>query len=305
MKTFDDIKEKALASGTRRKIGIIAAHDEHTLEAAALSLKEKISEPVLYGNTEKIKNIWQRLCPEIPIPQMVHEPDNEKSLDAVISDVKHHNLDGIMKGNIETGTLMKAIVNKNNGICKSACMSLLAMMQSPYYHKVFAVSDVGLLTYPSLEQKKYIIKNAVAVFHKLGIPQPKVAVLAAIEKVNPKMPETIEAARLKEMAQQGIIKDCLIEGPISYDLCMDKSSADIKGFKSSIAGDPDILIVPDIVSGNLLSKSLTCTGGAITCGTVVGGCVPIILTSRSASVQDKYLSIVLASAIGGSENIQA
>ena len=123
--------------------------------------------------------------------------------------------------------------------------------------------------------------------------------LAAVEKENPKMPETVDAVHLKEMQQSGELTNCIVEGPIAYDLCMDKDASAIKGYDSPVAGDADILVVPDIVAGNLVSKCLTCTGGSHTCGTVWGAKVPIILTSRSAATEDKYMSIILSAAAGG------
>ena len=171
-------------------------------------------------------------------------------------------------------------------------------MESPYYHKLFAVTDVGLMMYPSLEQKKIIIENAVGIFNALGETLPKVGVLAAVEKVNPKMPETVDAAKLKEMNMDGTLSGCIVEGPISYDLCMDCEAAAIKEYTSPVAGDPDILLVPNIVSGNLVAKCLTCSGAAKTCGIVSGAKVPIILTSRSAPAEDKYRSIVLSAVVG-------
>jgi phosphotransacetylase len=177
-------------------------------------------------------------------------------------------------------------------------MSLLAFMESPHYHKVFSITDVGLLTYPTLIQKQEAIENALDAWAALGEQNPKVAVLAAVEKVNQKMKESVEAGQLKEKATAGIIRNCVLEGPISYDLAMEPGSAETKGYVSPVAGDADILVVPDIVAGNILAKSLTCTGGAKTCGVVLGAQVPLIITSRSAAPEDKYMSIVLSVLIG-------
>ncbi len=206
-----------------------------------------------------------------------------------------------MKGKLETGALMKAVVNRETGIRRGGALSIVAMMESPYYHKVFAVTDVGLMTYPTLEQNKAIVENAVRLFRSLGHERPKVAILAAVEKANDKMPDTLDARALKEMNLNGELPDCIVEGPISYDLCMDKESAAIKGYDSPVAGDPDMLVVPDIVAGNILAKCLTCTGGAKTFGTVCGAKVPIVITSRSAPAEDKNRSIILAAVAGRQE----
>ena len=137
------------------------------------------------------------------------------------------------------------------------------------------------------------------VYTALGIENPKVAILNAVEKVNPKMPETVEAAQIKEMNQKGELSGCLVEGPISYDLAMDAESWKIKGYESPVAGDADILVVPNIVAGNILIKCLSFTGNAKTCGVIMGAMVPLIITSRSSPVEDKFMSIVMSALIGG------
>jgi phosphate butyryltransferase len=148
--------------------------------------------------------------------------------------------------------------------------------------------------YPNLDEKRQILENAVKTFRDMGYEKPKVAVLAAVEAVNPKMPETVEADALKQMNLNGEIENCIIEGPISYDLTMSRESAAIKGFESEICGDPDILIVPNITVGNILSKALIYSAGAKMAGFIVGAKVPIVLTSRGATTEEKYLSLVLS-----------
>ena len=298
LKNFQQLCDMLTTSERIPKLGVVVAQDRHTLEAVATASKEKLITPVLYGHRASIQSIWESVAPNQPLPDIKENDDTDVCISAAMADVHTGELDCIMKGGLETGVLMKAVVNREHGIKQSAALSLIGLIESPYYHKVFAISDVGLMTYPTLEQKKAIIENAVDLFHLLGESVPKVAVLAAVEKVNPKMPESVDAYTLKEMNQSAAITGCIVEGPISYDLCMDKEAATIKGYQSEVAGDPDILIVPDIVSGNLLAKSLICTGGAKTCGTVLGAKVPIVLTSRSATAEDKYMSIVLASVIG-------
>jgi phosphotransacetylase len=189
---------------------------------------------------------------------------------------------------------MKTLVNKEKGIRKNSTMSLLAFFESPNYHKVFAVTDVGLLTYPTKEQKIAAIENAVSAYKNLGILNPKVAILAAVEKVNEKMKETVEADEIKSEGVSG----CIIEGPISLDLAMDPESAVVKGYNSSVAGDADILVVPDIVSGNVLAKGNTVIGGCKTGGVVLGALVPVLIVSRAATAEDKFMSIVIAALIG-------
>lgn len=200
----------------------------------------------------------------------------------------------LMKGKLETGQIMRAVVSKENGLRKGGLISVVGFFETERYHKLFAVSDMAVNTYPDLQGKKDILENAVRVFHAMGNDNPKVAVLAAVEKLNPKMPETVDADALKKMNESGEITGCTVEGPISFDIATSRQAAQIKGFDSPVAGDADILLVPDIVSGNILAKSLTGFGGAVTAGIVVGAAVPVILVPRSAEASDKYYSIALA-----------
>lgn len=199
-----------------------------------------------------------------------------------------------MKGKLETGQFMKAIVKKENGLLAGGLLSLVGLYEHSNYHKLLAVTDQGLNTYPDLNGKKNIVINAVKLMRSLGVDEPKVAVLAAVEKVNPKMPESVDGAELKKMNQEGEITNCIVEGPISFDLAIKQGAAAIKGYESPVAGDADILVVPDIAAGNILVKCMTDYAGAMTAGTILGAKVPVIVTSRSAEASDKYYSIALA-----------
>lgn len=299
MKSFDEIRHRLLEQPVKKRIAVVMANHEHTLEALQQTVQEGLVSPVLIGDAAAISSMLAHCpMPEEAI-EIIDEPTPELAAQLAADMVREGKVDCIMKGGIETGPLMRVLVNREKGIRKRDTMSLLAFMQSPYYHKVFAITDVGLLTYPTLEQKAMAIENALEALHALGVEEPKVAVLAAVEKVNPKMPESVEAAQLKEMAENGRFGSCIVEGPISYDLAMDPGAAAIKGYVSPVAGDPDLLVVPDIAAGNILAKSLTCTGGAKTCGIVLGAMAPLVLTSRSATADDKYMSILLAALIGG------
>jgi len=298
METLYELKNMILAEQNPSQLGVVEAHDEHSLEAVAKATTEGFIRPVLFGREEEIKKIWNDLNKGLPLPKICPTLDAHDSLRLAMKWVRDGKLDCIMKGKIETGILMKSALNSDTGIRKNDTLSLIGLMQSPYYKKTFIVTDVGLITYPDLKQKVAILKNAVWVSQQLGIEKPKVGVLTAVEKVNSKMPETLDAIALKEMCYRGELGECIVEGPISYDLCMDPEAASIKGYESPVAGDVDILLVPDIVAGNLLSKGLLYTGGAKTCGSVVGAMVPIVLTSRSATSEDKYLSLLLAAVLG-------
>lgn len=295
IKNFDQLKEMLKAMPVKRRVAVVPAQDEHTLEAISKAYQDGMVEPVLIGDEAKIREILEKLGTDASGMTIVPVEDPTEAIQKAADMARDGEVDCIMKGKTETGALMKVLVNRERGIRKNDTMSLLAFMESPHYHKVFAITDVGLLTYPSKEQKKAAIVNAVEAFHALGEENPKVAILAAVEKVNPKMKETVEAAEIKEEGVEG----CIIEGPISYDLAMDPASAAIKGYSSPVAGDADLLVVPDIVSGNIAAKTITVIGGGRTGGVVLGAKVPVLLVSRAASADDKYMSIVIAALVGG------
>lgn len=295
IKNFEQLKAMLKAMPVKRKVAVVPAQDEHTLEAISHAYKDGMVEPVLIGDEPKIREILAQTGTDADKMTIIHVEDPTEAIQKAADMARDGEVDCIMKGKTETGALMKVLVNRERGIRKNDTMSLLAFMESPNYHKVFAITDVGLLTYPSKEQKKAAIQNAAEAFHALGVEQPKVAILAAVEKVNPKMKETVEAAEIKEEGVDG----CIIEGPISYDLAMDPASAPIKGYVSPVAGDADLLVVPDIVSGNIAAKMITVIGGGRTGGVVLGAKVPVLLVSRAASADDKYMSIVIAALVGG------
>lgn len=294
IKNFEQLKEMLKAMSVKRKVAVVPAQDEHTLEAISHAYRDGMVEPVLIGDEPKIREILAQIGTDADKMTIIHVEDPTEAIQKAADMARDGEVDCIMKGKTETGALMKVLVNRERGIRKNDTMSLLAFMESPNYHKVFAITDVGLLTYPSKDQKKAAIQNAAEAFHALGVEQPKVAILAAVEKVNPKMKETVEAAEIKEEGVEG----CIIEGPISYDLAMDPASAPIKGYVSPVAGDADLLVVPDIVSGNIAAKTITVIGGGRTGGVVLGAKVPVLLVSRAASADDKYMSIVIAALVG-------
>ena len=294
IKNFEQLKEMLKAMPVKRKVAVVPAQDEHTLEAISHAYRDGMVEPVLIGDEPKIREILAQIGTDADKMTIIHVEDPTEAIQKAADMARDGEVDCIMKGKTETGALMKVLVNRERGIRKNDTMSLLAFMESPNYHKVFAITDVGLLTYPSKDQKKAAIQNAAEAFHALGVEQPKVAILAAVEKVNPKMKETVEAAEIKEEGVEG----CIIEGPISYDLAMDPASAPIKGYVSPVAGDAELLVVPDIVSGNIAAKTITVIGGGRTGGVVLGAKVPVLLVSRAASADDKYMSIVIAALVG-------
>lgn len=292
---FKELIEKIQSAESKKRVVVVVAQDEHTLQAVFKAKKDGIVEPILIGNKVKIKEILQHLNESIDDDAIINVEDDEMAAIKAVELIHENKADFIMKGKIQTADLLRAVVNKEKGLRTGSVMSHIAIHEIPTYHKLLAVTDGGMMMYPNLEEKKQIIENAVNTFIAMGYVNPKVAVLAAVENVNPKMPETVDADMLKKMNQRGEIENCIIEGPISYDLAMSVESAKIKGFDSPITEDADILIVPNITAGNILGKSLVYSAGAKMAGIIVGAKVPIVLTSRGASAQEKYLSLVLSS----------
>ena len=297
---INSLKDLAAEAGKLERkpvIAVVEAHDEHTLESVIQAKNDGIMLPLLIGRAGKIREMLKEYGAD-PSEFDVEATDSAaESLSAAVAAVNTGRAGAIMKGKLESGDFLKAIVNKENGMVEGGKLSVIGFFEMPAYHKLLAVSDPGMNTYPDLEGKKAITGNAVKMLNALGFEKPKVAVLASVEKLNPKMPETVDADALKQMNATGELADCIVEGPISFDLAISAESARIKGYDSPVAGDADLVIVPDITSGNILVKALTCVAGAQTAGTVLGARVPVIFLSRSAEAADKYYSIALAACL--------
>ncbi|MCM8711912.1 bifunctional enoyl-CoA hydratase/phosphate acetyltransferase [Clostridium sp. SYSU_GA19001] len=293
-RSFDELIKKVQNNEKKKKVAVVSAQDEHTLEAVFRAVKDNIVEPVLIGDKDKIKKVLQSLNVKLEESNIIDVENDAVAAETAVKLINDNKADFIMKGKIQTADLLRAVVNKEKGLRTGRVMSILALHEVPGYHKLLAITDGGMMMYPNLEEKKQIIENAVNTLVDMGYENPKVAVLAAVENVNPKMPETVDADALKKMNLSGEIKNCIVEGPISYDLTMSKESAEIKGYSSPVCQDADILIAPNITTGNILSKALIYSAGAKMAGFVVGAKVPIVITSRGATAEEKYLSLVLS-----------
>ena len=294
LKNFRDLIEKVQKGESKKRVAVAAAHDEHTLEAVFRAAKDKLVEPLLVGNKEKIEEILKELDVDYDISSIISTESDKESAEKTVELINEGKADFIMKGKLQTADLLRAVVDKEKGLRTGRVMSHVAILEVPAYHKLIAVTDGGMMMYPNADEKKQILESAVDVFLAMGYECPKVAVLAAVETVNPKMPEAVDADILKKMNQSEEIKDCIVEGPISFDLTFSKESAEIKGYSSPVTGEADILLVPNITTGNIMSKALIEMAGATMAGMIVGAKVPIVLTSRGASSEEKYLSIVLS-----------
>ncbi len=293
MKSIADILAAARAGG-RKRIAVAAAQEHSALEAALDAKAAGIAEPILIGDLEAIRAIASELGADLTGLRLIEEKDYAKAAAAAVALVRSGEADVLMKGVLDTSILLKAALNKENGLNAGRLTSHVAVMESPHYHKLFIVTDAAINIAPDLQGKLDIIANAVKVFRALGVERPKVALLAAVEKVNDKMPCTVDAAVITVMNRRGQVKDCIIDGPLALDNAISAESARIKKIVSEVAGDADILVAPDIEAGNLLYKALLDLGGAKGAGIVAGAAKPIVLTSRADSRETKLASIALA-----------
>ena len=296
LRDFDELKA-LIGSRKKKTVAVAAAHDAHTLEAAFKAHKEGILDYVLIGQTEEIKRIASEEGIELKESELLEARDDDDAARKAVELIKAGDADFIQKGIMQTSTLLRAVVNKETGLNLGRVISHTAILDIPGYDRLLGVADGGMLPAPDLEQKKAITLNAVEVYHRLGYEEPRVAAVCAAETVSPKIQETVDAAALKEAALRGEFGRCLLEGPISFDLAVNKGSARIKGYDSPVSGETDIMIVPTMASGNMMVKAMIEFGGAKMTGVVTGAKCPLAVNSRSASFEEKYYSLVACALI--------
>jgi phosphotransacetylase len=294
IRSFAELAAAVRGRERRSRIAVVCADDAHTVEAVVGAQEAGLVEAVLIGDAVLIRQRLEDQGADSADYQIVDASSVDASLDSAVGMIHSQAADVLMKGHLETGDFMRTILDRRNNLRQSKLLSVAGFYEMDGYHKLLAVSDQAINTYPDLDDKRAILENAVGLLHAFGIEQPKVAVLAAVEKLNPKMRETVDADALRTMSLEGLIDGCVVDGPLSLDIATDKGAAAIKGYESEVAGDADLLIVPDLVCGNVFVKALTGFAGATTAGTVVGAKVPVVLTPRSAEPSDKFFSIALA-----------
>lgn len=286
--SINQIIEQSYHLNNPKIVAVPAANEEHALRACARAYKEGVIVPRLLGSEYEIRTMLEHLGLEEIVQFIVPvDGDNAVCASKAVEMAKCGEAQLLMKGSLQSSEYLRPIVS-HGGLKKRETLSAMGITSVSAYHKVFIMTDGGLLLKPTLEQKKEEIINAVEVMRKMGHKGDiKVAVLCSSEVFNPKLPEMVDAAELKKMNQRGEITDCIVEGPISFDLATDMNAAKIKGYESLVAGDADILLVPDLACGNILGKSLTWAKphGVSTIG---GTTVPVALPSRGSSVEMKY-----------------
>jgi len=297
LKTLSDLVDIAKEKNIRR-LAVAAAEDKAVLEAVKDAHQEKIIQPVLVGDQEKIESIAKEVGLDLANAGIVDNKNgSSESARIAVSLIREGKADVLMKGMVSTGPLLKAVLDKENGLRKGGTLSHVAFFESQYYHKLLGVTDAAMNVAPEFEEKVQILNNAVEAFHKLGVSNPKVAVVGAVETVNPKMEATTHAAIMKTMNARHQINGCIVDGPLALDNAVSKEAARHKGIDSDVAGDCDIILTPDIEAGNILYKSLNFLGGATAAAVIMGAAVPVVLTSRSDNKKSKMLSIALAAAM--------
>ncbi|NCB50887.1 MAG: phosphate butyryltransferase [Clostridia bacterium] len=293
MKNFEEIYEK-IRSAKMLTAAVAAAEDDAVLSAVTEAKKLGLCDSILVGDADKINDIAERENFDISSFRIVDEKDTKKSAAIATGLVRNGEADILMKGLIDTATLLRAVLNKENGLRTGGLISHIGVFELEGYDRLILVTDAAFTIAPTLSEKKSIIENAVNFMHSLGIEVPKVAPLCAVEVVNEAMPATIDAAMLSKMNDRGQIKGCIVDGPLAFDNAMSEEAAKHKGIKSPVAGKADILVVPNIETGNVLYKSFVytteCKNGAV----LLGAKAPVVLTSRADTFETKVNSMALA-----------
>jgi phosphate butyryltransferase len=279
-----------------KKMVLAASEDAHSLCAVTEAARQMIVRPILVGDKEKTQGMAEILNLDISKFEIIHADNPQDAVLLSVKMVHDGKADVLMKGKVGTSDMLRAILNKDYGLRSGNLLSHFAYFEVETYHKLIAVTDVAMNIAPTLAEKIAILNNSVKVLNSLGIKLPKVAVLGAIEKVNTEMNATLDAALLSKMNQRDQILNCIVDGPLAFDNAVSVESAKHKEIKSDVAGDTDLLLMPDIEVGNVLYKTLVFFAKAKVASMIVGASVPIVLTSRSDSEQAKFDSILLAAA---------
>jgi phosphotransacetylase len=264
------------------------------LEGAVEAGAKGLIEPILVGPEAKIRDLAAKHRIDLSWARIVDAPHSHASADKAVELVRLGQAEILMKGSLHTDELLGAVVKRESGLRTARRISHAFIMDVPTYHKVLVVTDAAINIAPTLEEKADICQNAIDLVVSLGRTKPKVAILAAVETVTTKMPATIDAAALCKMSERGQITGAELDGPLAFDNAISKDAARIKGIESEVAGDPDILLVPDLEAGNILAKQLSFLANADSAGIVLGARVPIVLTSRADSVRSRIASCGVA-----------
>ena len=296
---LDDMLKK-LKGDKRVTLSVAAAHDEEVLLAIKSAVEMEIITPILIGEENKIREISKEINFDLSKFKIINKGTIEECAETAVKLVSSGEADFVMKGLLDTSVILKAVLNKEWGLRTDSLLSHVMVYEVPSYDKLLVTTDGGMNIAPDYNQKVKILKNAIEATKPLGLEHIKVACLAAKEKVNPKMQATTDARALQEAGERGEFgKDVTVEGPLAFDLAVSKEAAKVKGFKSKVSGETDIMLMPTIEVGNGIGKALTYFAGAKSAGIIMGAKAPIVLVSRADSHESKLYSIAYGALIAG------
>jgi phosphate butyryltransferase len=290
--SFEQLIDAVRQAETKR-LAVAAAQGEEILKAVDQAAQLGIIQPILLGDVGKIAGMADRLGLDISGYQQVEEADPIDAAARAIDMVAGGEADLLMKGKLSTPEILRLVLEEKRGLRGDRLLSHVAVVEVKGYHKLLIFTDGGMVIQPDLKQKIDILNNAIFLANRLSIDKPKVALLASLETVHPDIPETLDAAEIVAMSRKGALPEAIIEGPLAMDIAVSRRAAQLKGVSSEVAGDVDILIVPNIASGNIGVKGLVYLTGAQVGGLILGAREPIVLLSRSDTVQAKLNSIAL------------
>ena len=296
---LDDMLKK-LKGDKRVNLSVAAAHDEEVLLAIKSAVEMEIITPILIGEENKIREISKEINFDLSKFKIINKGTIEECAEIAVKLVSSGEVDFVMKGLLDTSVILKAVLNKEWGLRTDSLLSHVMVYEVPSYDKLLVTTDGGMNIAPDYNQKVKILKNAIEATKPLGLKHIKVACLAAKEKVNSKMQATVDARALQEAGERGEFgKDVTVEGPLAFDLAVSKEAAKVKGFKSKVSGETDIMLMPTIEVGNGIGKALTYFAGAKSAGIIMGAKAPIVLVSRADSHESKLYSIAYGALIAG------
>ncbi|HAR86994.1 MAG TPA: phosphate butyryltransferase [Clostridium sp.] len=297
VKSLEELLELAKKK-EKKTMAVAVAQDNVVLEAVIKAVDMGIINAILVGNEDEIKTIAKDSNIDLSRVRIINECDITKAAAKAVELVTKGEANYVMKGLLGTSDLLKAVLNKEANLRTNNLLSHVMVYDVKSYDKLLLLTDGGMIPYPELKDKIGILKNAVTVAKALEIDMPKVAPICAVEVINPSMQATLDAAALSAMNKRGQIKGCIIDGPLGLDNAISKEAAHHKGIVSDVAGEVDILLVPNIEAGNFLGKSMTYFAGAESAGVIVGAKCPVVLVSRADSAKSKLYSIALGSILG-------
>lgn len=284
----------------RVPIAVAAAAEADVLKAVLAASRKGVVYPILVGDADEIERIATDASIDLHDAQIIDVEDPAAATIQAVTLVAEGKAAMLMKGLVDTSVLLKAVLDRDYGLRTGSVLSHLALFEIDRFPRPLAITDAAMNISPGYETKKAILENAVSFLHRIGYVEPKVAALAAKEKINEKMPATIDAGKLAEASRRGEITGCIVDGPFALDNAVSREAAKTKGIDSPVAGEADILLVPQIESGNILYKALAFLAPSRNAGVIVGARAPIVLTSRADSELAKRLSIALAAYAAGS-----